>query len=78
MAFRHRAYGAPFWLACHVFVVGCEERTLRRMFGVEYEGFRANVPRWLPRRRPSRSGESIAKIRPSGSTMVKATSWPTQ
>ena len=47
-------YGALFWLACHAFVVVYEEPTLERTFGAEYESFRANVPRWLPRFTPWR------------------------
>lgn len=46
------AYGAAFWLACHVFVVAYEEPTLQQTFGAEYEAFRSNVPRWIPRLRP--------------------------
>ena len=42
-------YGAAFWLACHIFVVGYEEPTLMQTFGAEYEAYRANVPRWIPR-----------------------------
>jgi len=42
-------YAALFWLACHIFVVVYEEPTLERRFGAEYEDFRANVPRWIPR-----------------------------
>jgi protein-S-isoprenylcysteine O-methyltransferase Ste14 len=45
-------YGAAFWLACHVFVIAHEEPTLEQTFGAEYERYRANVPRWLPRLRP--------------------------
>jgi protein-S-isoprenylcysteine O-methyltransferase Ste14 len=45
-------YGALFWLACHAFVVVYEEPTLQRTFGAEFEAFRANVPRWIPRVRP--------------------------
>jgi protein-S-isoprenylcysteine O-methyltransferase Ste14 len=45
-------YGALFWLACHVFVVVYEEPTLQRTFGAEYDAFRANVPRWIPRLGP--------------------------
>lgn len=44
--------GALFWLAAHIFVVAYEEPTLRRTFGQDYEAFRANVPRWLPRPTP--------------------------
>ncbi|BAS17671.1 hypothetical protein AHiyo8_59740 [Arthrobacter sp. Hiyo8] len=29
-----------------------EEPTLARKFGAEYEDYRANVPRWLPRLTP--------------------------
>jgi protein-S-isoprenylcysteine O-methyltransferase Ste14 len=29
-----------------------EERGLRRRFGADYEAYRANVPRWIPRLRP--------------------------
>jgi protein-S-isoprenylcysteine O-methyltransferase Ste14 len=42
-------YGALFWLGCHLFVVGYEEPTLKRMFGAEYDVFCARVPRWIPR-----------------------------
>ena len=48
-------YGGLFWLACHVFVVAYEEPTLARTFGAEYEAFRANVPRWIPRLMPWRT-----------------------
>jgi protein-S-isoprenylcysteine O-methyltransferase Ste14 len=48
-------YGALFWLACHVFVVAYEEPTLKRTFGAEYESFRDNVPRWMPRLTPWRA-----------------------
>jgi protein-S-isoprenylcysteine O-methyltransferase Ste14 len=49
---RLLAYGAAFWLACHVFVVAYEEPTLASTFGTDYETYRANVPRWIPRLRP--------------------------
>jgi protein-S-isoprenylcysteine O-methyltransferase Ste14 len=48
-------YGALFWLYCHIFVVLYEEPTLKRTFGAEYETFRANVPRWIPRLTPWRA-----------------------
>ena len=48
------AYGVLLWLGVHVFVVGYEEPTLRRSFGSEYEAFRHNVPRWIPRLSPWR------------------------
>jgi protein-S-isoprenylcysteine O-methyltransferase Ste14 len=50
------AYGILLWLGVHVFVVGYEEPTLRRSFGAEYEAFRHNVPRWIPRLSPWRGG----------------------
>jgi protein-S-isoprenylcysteine O-methyltransferase Ste14 len=51
---RLLAYGAAFWLACHLFVLAYEEPTLGRTFGAEYDMFRANVPRWIPRLTPWR------------------------
>ena len=48
-------YAALFWLTCHIFVVVYEEPTLERTFGAEYEDFRANVPRWIPRLTPWRA-----------------------
>lgn len=47
-------YGVLFFLACHIFVVVYEEPTLRHSFGNEYEAYRANVPRWIPRLTPWR------------------------
>ena len=51
-------YGALLWLAFHVFVVGYEEPTLEQTFGREYEAYRANVRRWVPRVVPWRAPES--------------------
>jgi protein-S-isoprenylcysteine O-methyltransferase Ste14 len=45
-------YAAGFALATHLFVVGYEERTLRRRFGADYDAYRAAVGRWIPRLRP--------------------------
>jgi len=45
-------YGAALWLGFHLFVLAYEEPTLRRTFAAEYDTYCANVPRWLPRRRP--------------------------
>ena len=42
-------YGTLLWLAFHIFVVAYEEPTLRQTFGAEYEDYRGNVPRWIPR-----------------------------
>jgi protein-S-isoprenylcysteine O-methyltransferase Ste14 len=47
-------YGAAVWGAFHLFVLLYEEPTLMRQFGAEYERYRGNVPRWLPRIRPWR------------------------
>src|SRR6478609_12153316 len=52
---RLLAYGVLVWLAFHAFVVGYEEPALVRRFGTEYEDFRANVPRWIPRLTPWRA-----------------------
>src|SRR5882762_8775098 len=52
---RLLAYGVLVWLAFHAFVVGYEEPVLVRRFGTEYEDFRANVPRWIPRLTPWRA-----------------------
>ena len=48
-------YGALLWLFFHVFVVVYEEPTLKQSFGTEYESFRTNVPRWIPRLTPWRA-----------------------
>ena len=47
-------WGALLWLGFHLFVVAYEEPTLEQTFGGEYEAFRANVPRWIPRIAPWR------------------------
>ena len=47
-------YGALLWFFFHIFVVMYEEPTLKQTFGLEYEAFRANVPRWIPRLTPRR------------------------
>ena len=38
-------------LGVALFVLLYEEPTLRKMFGAEYEEYRRNVPRWIPRLR---------------------------
>jgi protein-S-isoprenylcysteine O-methyltransferase Ste14 len=43
------AYVAVFLIAAHIFVVTYEEPTLTRLFGDDYEAYRARVSRWLPR-----------------------------
>ena len=47
-------YAALLWLFFHVFVLVYEEPTLKETFGAQYEDFRANVPRWVPRLTPWR------------------------
>ncbi|OGF25580.1 MAG: hypothetical protein A2V63_04365 [Candidatus Eisenbacteria bacterium RBG_19FT_COMBO_70_11] len=42
-------YAGLFLLASHGFVAWYEEPTLARVFGAEYEAYRARVGRWLPR-----------------------------
>lgn len=48
-------YGALLWLFFHAAVVMIEEPTLEQTFGMEYEDFRTNVPRWIPRLTPWRT-----------------------
>jgi protein-S-isoprenylcysteine O-methyltransferase Ste14 len=45
---------AVFLVVNHVYFVLSEEPGLARRFGAEYEAYRRQVPRWLPRRRPWR------------------------
>jgi len=46
---RILGYALIPWLAAHLLVLFYEEPTSQRTFGAEYEAFRANVPRWIPR-----------------------------
>ena len=48
-------YGALLWLFFHVVVVMFEEPALQQTFDTEYESFRTNVPRWIPRLTPWRA-----------------------
>jgi protein-S-isoprenylcysteine O-methyltransferase Ste14 len=57
-------YGIVVWLAFFLFVLLYEEPTLRNSFGVEYEQFCANVPRWIPRLRPWRGSPSCPPVKP--------------
>ena len=52
---RLLGYGVLVWLAFHIFVLAYEEPTLWQSYGAEYESYRANVPRWLPRLTPWRA-----------------------
>jgi protein-S-isoprenylcysteine O-methyltransferase Ste14 len=45
------AYAVALFALAHAYVVGVEERGLRRRFGAEYDAYCARVGRWLPRRR---------------------------
>ena len=42
-------YTLGFLVTMHLFVVLYEEPTLRRLFGTDYDAYRARVYRWLPR-----------------------------
>lgn len=44
------AYACFFFALAHAYVVGVEEKQLRRRFGSEYDAYCARVGRWLPRR----------------------------
>jgi protein-S-isoprenylcysteine O-methyltransferase Ste14 len=45
-------YGAVAWLLAHLFVRTYEEPKMRSTFAEEYQLYRANVPRWIPRLTP--------------------------
>jgi protein-S-isoprenylcysteine O-methyltransferase Ste14 len=47
-------YGLIVWLVVHLFVLGYEEPTLSSTYGDQYDRYRANVRRWLPRLTPWR------------------------
>jgi protein-S-isoprenylcysteine O-methyltransferase Ste14 len=47
-------YALFAWFVAHLFVLTYEEPTLRKTYGAEYQPFRANVPRWIPRVTPWR------------------------
>jgi len=52
---RLMTYGGLMWLGFHAFVLAYEEPVLAEQFGGQYEDFRANVPRWIPRLSPWRT-----------------------
>lgn len=54
-------YGLFVWVAFYLFVRLYEEPALRKAFGVEYDEFCANVPRWIPRLRPWNGGRYVAR-----------------
>jgi len=47
-------WGVIVWGTVHLFVLGYEEPTLSGTYGAQYERYRANVRRWLPRLTPWR------------------------
>ena len=47
-------YGMVVFTAVHAFVLAYEEPTLRETYGADYDAYRANVPRWIPRMSPWR------------------------
>jgi protein-S-isoprenylcysteine O-methyltransferase Ste14 len=53
-------YAAVVASAFHLFVVLYEEPTLRATFGAEYEDYRREVPRWIPRLPPAPGSRSPA------------------
>ena len=46
------AWGAVVWLTVHTFVLLYEEPTLAASYGAQYDRYRANVRRWIPRLTP--------------------------
>lgn len=46
-------YAAALWVGFTAFVMGYEEPTLRRRYGVEYETYCRCVRRWIPRLTPA-------------------------
>jgi len=47
-------WGGVVWVTVHLFVLGYEEPTLSSTYGDQYEQYRANVRRWIPRLTPWR------------------------
>jgi protein-S-isoprenylcysteine O-methyltransferase Ste14 len=45
-------WGAVVWLTVHSFVLAYEEPTLSSTYGEQYDRYRANVRRWIPRLTP--------------------------
>ncbi len=43
------AYAVVVFLVFHLFVTLCEEPTLKKKFGAEYEEYCKSVPRWIPK-----------------------------
>ena len=49
---RLLVWAGVFWVATCLFVLLHEEPALARAFGSDYDMYRANVPRWIPRLTP--------------------------
>jgi protein-S-isoprenylcysteine O-methyltransferase Ste14 len=49
-------WAAIFVVINHVFFLAYEEPAVERRFGEEYRRYKANVPRWIPRRAPYSEG----------------------
>lgn len=45
-------YGLIVWATVHMFVLTYEEPTLSASYGAQYDQYRANVRRWIPRLTP--------------------------
>ena len=45
-------WGGIVWLIVHLFVLSYEEPTLSRTYGEQYDRYRSNVRRWIPRLTP--------------------------
>lgn len=45
-------WGVVVWLTVHAFVLTYEEPTLSSTYGEQYDRYRANVRRWIPRLTP--------------------------
>jgi protein-S-isoprenylcysteine O-methyltransferase Ste14 len=55
------AYLVVLGLTVHAFVRTYEEPTLREAYGLPYDEFCANVPRWLPRPTPWRGAARLSR-----------------
>jgi protein-S-isoprenylcysteine O-methyltransferase Ste14 len=56
---------AFFFTAVLIAVRGVEEPHLRKRFGSDYDDYRRNVPRWIPRLSAWQPGTAGASLRPS-------------
>jgi protein-S-isoprenylcysteine O-methyltransferase Ste14 len=56
-SFAILSWFAIFVVACAIVIPLAEEPGLVRRFGAEYDEYRRNVPRWIPRWRPWMRGE---------------------